>query len=563
MPQYDDLNASTRGRVLVSLRQPLDPLPFQPGPLPDELLASWWSRLALLNSLDSDSLGAVLQLDCGRIRLVPNPNEDDPFVTAFATRLGVSKLELLRRCTTRRFWDAFSPDPSRGPIKIRPGLVRPTQNRFFFVCPECVRSDLKGLGFAYLHRIHQLGVGCPMHELACTTSCHRCGRSLLLGVRGLTIVPNVCECRAVIRDTLITAPLSRREIVVANLALSCLNAESHSLSIDLVANLAFEVARKQLNQAPKHNIGKLLKQEFPDSGGRIEDRAWRPTFMIRQEQPCIQKSSLRPIVALMVFAACKVDFNQVQQYVARSKGSPTNPLRPRSPRAVIATLSDARNFVLTYSSKKYLLRICRPEIYWRLILQDPKWLAKWLGSDSVLAHRMWLSRKKMPTKSEDRIIISAPKAKQRALQAAAIARATVRDPKWCRGWRDEKKKIIAHGLDRIALGQALTKARELHLAKPGRPTRWTPTKASLYVGVGKETLYQLSKHDDSLRPLLKENLADHYQRRIKWGLVECGRLGIQLSVRRLSMICGMAISGQRRAMLQQAVEQTKTKNTVN
>jgi hypothetical protein len=176
-------------------------LPAHPHPLPDELLTSWFARLAYGQGLKLQTLGRLL---FGSARQLWNRDIDrlSPawLVKALAEQTG-TPIERVRETTLSAYEGILFPHlGSSGVLRwvLNVGMYHRTRTKFGLqICPACLRGD----SIPYFRRAWRLAfvVCCPRHHCRLVDACQSCGRPLAfhraeLGHPSLRVPESITLC---------------------------------------------------------------------------------------------------------------------------------------------------------------------------------------------------------------------------------------------------------------------------------------------------------------------------------------------------------------------------------
>jgi hypothetical protein len=508
------------------------PVAYFSSAFPDELLGSWFWRLAVLNANSSlASFSRAIGLNLNVALAVADPLDGANYVREISKVLGHEYEATLASFTTKSYWDTFR---QKNIEDESDRLWRPNTPRLsppsLRVCPACVEDDWRTRGWPYFHRTHQLpSKACPYHRLLLQDSC-ACGQVIRSSIEP-TLFPIRCKCGANLTSTLKRDEADAAWQTLAEFSHRVLYAVPGDLNIICLVPFAISHAVKRKGLSISSSVQSMLTESYGFDG--LEWLCRSPGLQGNVNELHVRnfKANAFPAhLAVAILASCRIDFDGAKKAVAEQSSLPLSArLIPKrrhgTPKIFIPeNVSEAKKIALSFSTnsrERGKLKRARPFVYWMLYLQAWHWLYDWMHEGGSGAVACW---DKPTDVEEDRAIIinnGALLARQ-----SARARAYTRD----REWLELNSRIRTAAKYRAQkIFEELTLNKEQYFAELGRPKKWTVPTAAKRLRMSKKTLSALTLKDERIHAIVPERPHEYLLRVIEWAITECLKKGISLT----------------------------------
>jgi len=508
------------------------PIPYYSSAFPDELLGSWFWRLAVLNADSSlATFSRAIGLNLNVARAVADPLNGANYVREISKILGYEYEATLASFTTKSYWDTFR----QKKIEDDSGrLWRPNRPRLspasLRVCPACIENDWRTRGWPYFHRTHQLpSKACPYHRLLLQDSC-ACGQVIRSSIEP-TLFPIRCKCGSDLTSTLKRDEADVAWQTLAEFSHRVLYAAPGDLNIVYLVPFAISHAVKRKGLSISSSVQSILSDSYGFDG--LEWLCRRPGSLGNVNEVRVRnlKANTFPAhLAVAILASCRIDFDDAKEAIGEQSSLPLPARRiPKGGRGTRKTfipenVSEAKEMALTFSKnfrERGKLKRARPFVYWMLYLQAWQWLYDWAHEGRLPVLACW---DKPPDVEEDRAIIM----NNGALLArqAARARAYTRD----REWLELNSRVRTEAKYRARkIFEELCLNKERFFAELGRPERWTVPTAAKRLRMSRKTLSALTIKDERIRNIVPEGPREYLVRVIEWAIMECLKNHISLT----------------------------------
>jgi hypothetical protein len=522
--------------------------PYTCAPYPDELIGSWISRLVVLNAQRSFVLFAnKLGLRVNPCTFVANPVNGGKYIKSLSEALGLKNNTFLHQFTTRSYWDAFSPR-SRTQDEDCSLKNRYSSLPLLRICPDCIQDDTKTVGYAYLHRTHQLpSPACPHHPLLLQDSCGVCGLPILL-TSSLTLIPHRCQCGADIPATLKRESASETWQALATFTHNALNGSSNELDSFHLSAFAVSCAVAKQKLSFKESLRRVLIECYGSSGLEwLCRRNEAHAVNVDPKRPfAFTSNKLRPPLIAAVLVGCGVTVDGAKFYVASHRGSViSNSLVTKNNRKESNyfpdSVEEAKQMALEFAAKpfrKAKFKTLRPFVFWMLYLKEKAWLF-----DKIISKGSGWSRftENLPSITKDRETILGAQGK--SVKKMARARAFTRDKSWFEIYiKKNKSKNRESKMRNDNIIEALMSEKSKHLAETGRPIKWTVRLAAKRLRIPQLVLTALIRRDSRMRAYVPESSREFLIRAIEWSISICEQKPIPLTlenIRRTARLSGI------------------------
>jgi hypothetical protein len=476
--------------------------------LPDELLGSWISRVALENGLSG--YRGILRLADATLVESRSRLSDVPPATKSVERmfdlLGVDIADVNRRLSTLPYWMSFMIDNRSGnahgrdgmkraravqlqgpPTALGPFMKRRPMRTALQFCPECLASDEVEHGCAYFHRSHQLlaSTACHLHDIELEERCPGCGLGYSI-ISDALLINQICRCGTNLSLKKFAKKAGASALSLAVFGHRALYADEGALAADhLVVGIRHLMSEFASSSGPKA-VEATLEAAFGKrlaSSWQIFGNMSAPTTNTRKGSYLLTIASPTMLSGLCV--ALGLDFERATELVVTVAEGRLNIAaakklvrgNDRARRTVGAvSVKEAKDKVLEYVRTRQpatwtTLRHSLRREFWCLAVQDRAWLEKRLGTPGRGSTIFPL-----PTKAEDRVIIAGQAHLALNYNTAGTAlyeaaqRALYRDDVWLDA---EANACRAGAIDkeREELLASIAAAKTIALASPSRPVR--------------------------------------------------------------------------------------------
>lgn len=406
-------------------------------------------------------------------------------------------------------------------------LLRGGSPHFLRVCPECLLKDRVTQGAAYVHRTHQLrSLACPFHGFLLQDSCQVCKQPVCPAISPTFIGPR-CRCGVSWASAIKREPAHSNWQRLASFSHAVLNAPVNELNADGLRTLALSYATEAEGKTFAASVEALLNRAYEVDRSATARAALN--VACEKLSPNSLGRQMGGHLAAAVLAACGVTYKEAIIEIGREKGAriagstPLPSTRPNRVRTVAEAKRAAKHHATKY--RRSFLKHHLPYVYWILRLKAPKWFDAWIK----LGGGRHIPEPPLPTVVADRKRII-NKVGNTMHQRNARARASIRDVEWLSAWSRRKRNVPDVLSPFIA---ELASRRKEHMARSGRPTKWTLRAAAESLRIAYDTLANRARRDCRVAQLVPESRDDFFERLTLWGIAECVRSGKPVTLRRV------------------------------
>jgi hypothetical protein len=478
-------------------------LPFIPKFREDELLGSWFARVAEANQ---PATWRWVLRQCGYGVKGQPPHDiagrDEKYEKLIST-LGRSYPSMLKT-TTLPFWLFFEASDTevmydeeiRIPARDIAGCGAPSGARSYSkmrrlkYCPCCIREQLESGAGTYWRRSHQLkaSVVCVDHKVQLRASCYECGKIYEIPKQANLKLPEaICTCGADLTAKFETdARLGKRFHALSSMVRDTLEADLPNWRRQHVVALAQSIiserwggSRIKAFDAMEERFG---LERYARAGLRLSGAGVDPAIPVLTLEDSVPSWSASTFAAFFVTSG--LQFEDLRQRLTECPSAPSDKPRRHSSRRfgigldASESVAAAKSLLMLKFQESgdiaKLIKMKRP--FWLIYFTDGPWMRDLVGAPfdkmripSIDSDRSDLT-KAMDT--QDRHVLS---------YSPALARAQVRDAEWC-------EKHIAKVPPRIKSKAALLDYGQLHaalqrmLAGQSLPSRIAVRELALHCG---------------------------------------------------------------------------------
>jgi hypothetical protein len=510
-------------------------LPRVPRPHNDELLGSWFTRVANANEPQTWDL-ALRRSGTGRPRWSrTDVGLPDPPFLRLLTALGTTYQRVTAERTTWPFWLAFDGSPEKAVevdgVKIqmrqgrrRGGAMRAVQrDRALWFCPACLKEDHEYGSESYWRRSHQLPTALVCHQHGCLlrSACPTCGADDVIALSRLMPLPRAtCGCGTSlceIQEEQIT--LHRELILLAQFSADALNNGMPTWDVRHVCAVITQIINERYGGVASEVAVRLLQEKF----GFIEASRRRLDLQLGHGSSGVSVaisgsfSNWSAEGRVCLFVAMGLRFAEVKELLLSARP----PLRSVSLRRLEGAerLERAKRALETLYSKRGTLSAVAgaKSSFWLVCIHDPEWLVRRFGFHPA--------RLELPSVQEDRASIrttlNAGRESKNIGTSASAIRSRMRDWDWySRATERYFNKPVKDGVESSSASRIklLDEAIEKCLSSTHRPGKVSVNAIAKAGGVNADRIRRYLRQEPVVRERLRALNASWPERRIRWYL---------------------------------------------
>lgn len=510
-------------------------LPRVPRPHDDEILGSWFTRIAHANELQTWDL-ALRRSGHGRPRWSrTDVGPPDPSFLRLLKALGTNYQRVTAERTTWPFWLAFDASPKKSleidgaKIQMRQGrrhggAMRALQrDRALWFCPACLKEDHENRNESYWRRSHQLPTAlvCQRHGCLLRSACPTCGADDVIALSRLIPLPRAtCGCGTSLCDVQDGAiPLHHELTRLAQFSADALNCGMPTWDVRHVRAVTNQIIKDRYGGVAGEVAVHLLQEKL----GFIETSSRRLELQLGAGHPGISLAvagsfsnwSVEGRVCL--FVAMGLPFAEVKELLLSA--------RPSSPAVSLRRLEGAerldrakRALELRYTKRSTLSAVASAKSsFWLVCIHDPEWLVRRFG--------FLPARLELPSAQEDRASVlamfSAGRPAQSIGMSASAIRSRMRDWDWySRTTEGYLKKPVTNDAESSSASRVklLDDSIEKCLSSMPRPGKISVNAMAKAGGVNADRIRRYLRQEPTVRARLKALNESWPERRIRWYL---------------------------------------------